>query len=120
VRTAAGSFGEAELFQHLVHAAMALQARAALGCELQIFAQRHVGKQRVILEYVTAVALLRNQVHAGRAIEQNIVVEKNSAFVGLDETGNRIEHQGFARAAGAEQDCYASGGGELQIELKAC
>src|SRR4029077_19950213 len=116
VRTAAGSFGEAELFQHLVHAAMALESRRALGVELEMLAQRHVGKQRIILEYVTAVALLRSQVHAGRTVEQNVVVEQNSAFVGRDEASDRIEHQGLARAAGAKQHRYAGRGGKLQIE----
>jgi hypothetical protein len=54
-----------------------------------------------------------------RTLEEQIVVDQDAAFVGADESGDGIEHQGFAGSAGAEQHGYAGRGGELQVERKA-
>ena len=61
VRAAAGGFGEMEVFEHFGDAAMALETRTALGGKHQVLAQRHVRKQRVVLEHVAAIALLRRK-----------------------------------------------------------
>ena len=82
---------------------MAFQARDALGGELQVLAQRHVRKQRVILKHVAAAPGLRREMHAGCAVEQNLVVQQDASFVGPNESGDGIERQRFAGAAWSEQ-----------------
>src|SRR5262249_34567636 len=104
VRTAARGVLKMEAVDHFVHAAMTLQPGLALGGEREIFAQRHVRKQGVILKHVSAVAVLRRKVDARGAVEQDLVVEKNAAFVGWNESGDGIEGQGLARAARAKQN----------------
>ena len=54
--------------------------------------------------------------NAGGAVEQDVVVEQNAAFVGPHESGDGIEHQRLARAAGTEQHGDAGGGLKFQIE----
>ena len=90
-----------------------------MGGEGQVFAQRHVREQRVVLEDVAAGALLRRQVHAGFGVEEDAVVKKDAAGVGPDETGDGIEGEGFAGAAGSVERGDASGGLKLDFEVEA-
>ncbi len=108
-----------EFFQHLGHFAVALQPRDALDGELQILAQRHVRKQRVVLKNVAAVARLRRQVHARCAVEQDLVVKQDAAFVGAHESGDGIERQRFAGAARAEQHGESARRLEFDVEREA-
>ena len=118
VRAAAGDVVEMELLDHFVDAAMAFEARAAFGGELEILAERHVGEQRVVLEDVAAVALLGSEADAGGGVEQDVVVEEDAAGVGADEAGDGVESEGLAGSAGSEQDggAGARGGFEFEVE----
>src|SRR5580698_3120635 len=111
-------FRQAETLQHFIHAAMAFETGAALGGELEVLPQRHVRKQGVILENVTAVARLGWKMHACRAVEQDGVVEQNPAFVRADKAGDRIEYQGFAGAARPEKNGHARGCLQFDIDRK--
>ena len=110
---------QAEFLQHVVDAPVPFQARPALGRERQVLAQRHMRKQRVVLKHIAAIAFLRRQVHAGRGVVQDVVVQQDAAFIGLHESGDGIEHQRLARAAGAEEHRHAGGGREFQIQREA-
>jgi len=56
--------------------------------------------------------------NAGGGVEQNVVVEQDAAFFRPHESGDAVENQGFARAAGPEQHRHAGRGVKLQIERK--
>ena len=58
----------------------------------------------------------RRQVDAGRAVEQNLVVEQDAAFLGPHEAGDGIQNQGLARPARAEQ--HGHSGPRLEFNLK--
>src|SRR5258708_7026635 len=99
---AAGGPREMKLLQHFDHAAMTLQTRTPGGGEGKVFAQGHMREQRVVLEHISAVARLRAQADLGAGVEQDLIVEQDSARVRSDEAGDRIENQRLARAAGSE------------------
>ena len=116
VRTPSRGIHQPELFEHLVHAAMAFQARPALGCELQVLAQRHVREQGVVLKHVSAVAGLWRRADACRTVEENFIVEQNAAFIRTHEAGDQIERERLAGPAGSEENRNA--GGRLKFELE--
>src|SRR3979490_1892273 len=99
MRTTARRVHQPKRFEHFIHAPVALQARSALGGELQVLAQRHMREQRVILEYVSAVARLRSKADAGGAVKQDIVVEQNAPVVRPRETCDQVESERLARSA---------------------
>src|SRR6202030_632162 len=75
------------------------EPRQLMRGEGEVLPQCHMRKQRVVLEYIAAGALLRPQIHARSGVEQNAVVEQDSALVGRHETGDGIERQSLAGAA---------------------
>ena len=87
-------------------------------CEGEIPAQRHMWKERVVLENVAAGAMLGAQVYVGLRVEENAVVEKNAAGVRRDEAGDGIKREGFAGTAGAIENGDAWGGFEFGVEMK--
>ena len=56
--------------------------------------------------------------HARGAIEQDLIVQQDAAFIGANESGDGIERQRFARAAGSKQDRHSGGGAEFEIQRK--
>ena len=119
VRIAAGHVGEFEAIQLLGDAPVPFEARQAVRGEGQIFAQSHVREQRVVLENIAAGALLRRQIDARSGIEEDAVVEQNAAGIGRDETGDGIERERLARAAGSIERGHAGRGFEFDVEVKA-
>ena len=97
---------------------MPAQARRAFYRELQVLPQRHMRKERIILEDISTMASPRRHVKARRAIEQNLIVQQDAAFIGMHESGDGIERQRFARAAGTKQDCHSGSGVEFDIQRK--
>src|ERR1051326_6756004 len=95
---------------------MTLEARAALRGEREILAQRHVRKQRVLLEHVSAVAGLWRKVNSRGGVEQDRVIEQDASFLRAHEPGDGIERHGFSRAARPEQNCDARCAFDLQVE----
>ena len=116
VRPPAGGVGQMKALEHLIHLAVPLQAGTAFGREGQVLPQRHVRKQRVVLEHVAAVARPGGQVHARGRVEQDLVVEQDAAFLRHGEAGDRVERQGFPGAARPEQHRDAGAGAELDIQ----
>src|SRR5580698_8117616 len=57
--------------------------------------------------------------HPGSAVEQDLVVEQDAAFVGAHEAGDRVECQRFSSAARTKQDRHAGGGLKFEIQRKA-
>ena len=55
---------------------------------------------------------------AGGAVEQEIVVKEDAAFIGAHESGNGIEDKRFSGTAGAEQNGDAGGRLKFQVERK--
>ncbi len=88
------------------------------GAELEILPQRHVRKQRVVLQDVAAVALARWTVDAGGAVEQHPVVEHDAPRVGPDESGDGVERQRLAGAARAEQHRHPARGLQFNMKLE--
>ena len=119
VRTPSGCVFQAEFLQHVVDAPVPLQARPPFRGEGQILTQRHVRKQGVVLKHITAIAFLRRQMDSRGGVVKDVVFEQDAAFVGLHESGDGIEHQRFAGAAGAEEHRDAGGGGEFEIQREA-
>jgi hypothetical protein len=118
VRAAAGGILKAKALDHIVHAAVTFEARFLLDGELEVLPQGHMGKERVVLKDVAAVARLRGEMNAGCAVEQDLIVEHNAAFVGADESGDGIEGERFAGSAGSEQDGDAGAGLKFEVEGK--
>ena len=112
----AGEFEPAELFGN---AAVSFQTRDLMRGEGQIFPQCHVRKERIILKNVAAVPLLRWQMNARSAVVKDAVVEHDAARIGLDETCNGIQSQGFAGTAGSIKCSDTRGGFKLDLEMKA-
>ncbi len=73
-------------------------------------------KQRVILKDVAAAARARRQMHAGRGVEQDLIVQQDTSFVGAYESGDGIERERFARAARTKQHGHSGGGAEFEVE----
>ena len=103
MRPPAGNLGEMKTVEHLGDAAVPLQARVPFRSEHQVLTQSHVRKQRVILEYITTIALLRAKVYAGGGVEKNLVVQQDSSLFGPRESGDTIERQSLAGAARSEE-----------------
>src|SRR5260370_30690435 len=99
---------------------MPLEARDALHGEFQVLAQRHVRKQRVVLEHVAAVTGLRSEMHAGRPVKKNFVIEQDAAFVRPNESGDGIECESLARTAATEQHDNPALALTLQGARKTC
>ena len=59
---------------------------------------------------------MRRKVHAGGAVEQQIVVQQDASFVWPHESGDCVQHQSFSGAAGAEQNGDARGGLKFEVE----
>jgi hypothetical protein len=51
---------------------------------------------------VSAMPAAGRQVHVGRAVEENLVVEHDAAGGGSGEAGDRIEDESLARAGRSE------------------
>src|SRR5262245_5613446 len=98
---------------------MALETRLAFGGEGEILAQRHVREQRVILKYISTVAVLRTEVHLRGPVVEDLVVEKDAPGIRNDKAGDAIECQRLARSAGPEQDSNACSGAQFDIKRKA-
>ncbi len=82
MRIAPGHARELEAIQLFGDAAMTFEARQALGGEGEIFPQRHVREEGVVLKNVGAAALLRRKVDGGAGVEEDAVVEENAAGIG--------------------------------------
>ena len=78
----------------------------------------HVGKQRVILEEVAHVPLLRREVDLLFRVEEHDAVELDMPAVGLFDAGDALERVALAAARGAEQAGDARVGLKSRVELK--
>jgi hypothetical protein len=119
MRAAPGDLGETESLHHFIYLLTAAMTGQALHGEGQVLPESHVREQSVVLKHVSALPLAGPAVDAGGGIEQNPVVEKNSALIGLHETGDAIEGQSLPRPACAEENGDALGRLKLQVEAKA-
>ena len=63
-----------------------------------------MGKQRVILEHVTAAAGAGRHRDVSGAVKENFVVEKNATGVRAKKTGDGFEGESFSGTAGTEQN----------------
>src|SRR5207245_6545405 len=108
-RPAAGDVSQMKLIEHLLDFSMTLQARDPIGCKFQVLPQRHVREQRVVLKDIAAMASLGRKVHAGCAIEKNLIIEQDASFVGANEAGDGVEREGLTGAAWSKEHCKAAG-----------
>src|SRR5271154_4139261 len=111
-----GNFRKMECLQHRAYFAPPFQARNPIHGKLQVFPQRHVRKQRVILKYVAAMAGARRFVNARGAVKKNLIVQQDAPFVRANESGDRIQGQRFPRAAGPEK--HGNPGRRLEIHVE--
>ena len=80
-----------------------------------VLLHRHIREQRVVLEQQAHVPLLRGQVDALLAVEQDTAIQHDAAAVGSDDARNAAQGHAFA-AAGCAED---GGGGIARCELRA-
>ncbi|VWX46880.1 hypothetical protein NOVOSPHI9U_10354 [Novosphingobium sp. 9U] len=71
--------------------------------EQQVLSHGTMWKKPVVLEHVPTGALFGRKVHPVGTVEQHLFADCDAPALGRDQTGNGIEHAGFARARGAEQ-----------------
>jgi hypothetical protein len=105
-----------EQIEHLADLAGAFEAGEVLGAEGEILAEREMGEEGGALEDIAAVAAARGEIGAGGGIEEKNVVDEDAAFAWGGETGDGIEGEGLASAAGTEEDSDAGTGGEVEVE----
>ena len=56
--------------------------------------------------------------YARGAVEEDLIVQQDAAFIGTHESGDGIEGQSFAGAARTEQDRHSGGGAEIRDPAK--
>ena len=115
-RAEVGGFGQLKALQGFGHSPMPLQARPVGGGEVQVLAQGEVGKERVALEDVTALAQARGHVDAGGGVEQDRIVHQDAAGIGGGKAGQQIEDEGSARLAPAVERGHARSEFEFDIQ----
>ena len=79
----------------------------------------HVGEEGVLLKEVAYVPLLRRQVDAGGAVEQDAPVQYDAPFVRPQYAGDALERHGFSTAGGPEQGQRSIASLKLYIQGKA-
>ena len=79
-----------------------------------VLLHRHIREQRVVLEQQAHVPLLRGQVDALLAVEQDTAIQHDAAAVGSDDARNAAQGHAFAAAG-----CAEDGGGIARCELRA-
>src|SRR5580704_8616763 len=113
---APGQIRNTEAFEKFGDTAMPFEAWQAVRRERKIRAYRHMGKQRVILKDVTALAFARRQVDLRAGIEENAVVEQYAAGIGRDKTGDGVERECLAGTTWPVENGDAGGCFEVDIE----
>ena len=123
VRHLLGQRVDVQRLQPLVHLGLARTrariAPAALQAEADVLAHRQMREQRVVLEHITHVALLRRQVDALRRIKQGAPRHAHMAGIGLQQAGNGLERERLARTRVAQQHHAAMFGAPLQLQMEA-
>src|SRR5450830_13930 len=92
---------------------------AAAQAEAHVLAHRQVREQRVILEQVSHVALLRRQIDAGGRIEQRTAIQADMPRVRRKQSGNRFQGHALAGAGGAIHGDALAGRGALHVHVEA-
>ena len=86
--------------------------------EFEVGPDGQVGEQCQLLKDKPDPALLHGDVVAGRGVEQDPVADTDAARIGPGQARNQAEQRRFTGARGAKQNCDASRGLDLHVEVE--
>jgi hypothetical protein len=76
-------------------------------------------EQASLLEYVADAAAVARHEYAARRVDQHRIVDRDTALVGANQSGNDVDDGGLAGTRAAEQGDEAAAGLEAGVELEA-
>ena len=81
-----------------------------------VLQHRHIGKQRVVLEQQTRVALLGGEIDSLFRVEERHAVYHDPAPVGLFDARDTFERHALAAARGAQEGDHLVAAGKMHIQ----
>ena len=107
---------ESQDFDDVIHVLDSGAARCEPTAEGEVLANREVGEQTPFLEHVADPPAVRRECDPAARIEEHRIVRRNLSLVGLQQTGDRVDDGGLARAGPSEQRRDPVGSRELGVE----
>src|SRR5712692_9790915 len=98
-----GQIGQTEALQHFLSATTACRCAQTAKPVSDIVADREMREEGIALEDIAEAALLRGDVHAALAVEEDGAVDDDASAIGPDEPGQALQRQRLARPRGAEE-----------------
>ena len=111
---------QSQQLHHLAQRLLTLRAAALFGAQAaeDVLPHRHVGKERIILEKIAHMPLLRGQVDPFFAVKQRYAVQLDMTAIGPLNACDALERHAFAAARSAQdaQHPVLAGKGNVQAE----